>query len=80
MRIRAAHGDRSREEEWLLIEWPTEDTEPTRYWFSTLPEETTFEDLVATVKVGFRIERDYLELKAGSRTRPFRGAQLAGLS
>jgi hypothetical protein len=29
-----------RAEEWLLIEWPQDETEPTKYWFSTLSEDT----------------------------------------
>ena len=63
VRIRSAHRDRPREEEWLLIEWPHGEAEPTRYWFSTLPAEITFKGLVATVKARWIIERDYLELK-----------------
>jgi len=63
VRVRAAHADRPREEEWLLIEWPKGDAEPTRYFLSTLPAETSFTQLVATVKMRWRIERDYLELK-----------------
>ena len=27
-------------EEWLLIEWPTEESEPTKYWLATLPADT----------------------------------------
>ncbi len=63
VRVRAAHGDRPREEEWLLIEWPRGETEPTHYFLSNLPETVSLEDLVATVKMRWRIERDYLELK-----------------
>ena len=63
VRIRAAHRDRLREEEWLLIEWPQGEAEPTRYWFSTLPADIAFKGLVATVKARWMIERDYLELK-----------------
>jgi SRSO17 transposase len=63
VRVRAAHADRPREEEWLLIEWPKGETEPTRYFMSTLPADISFEELVATVKMRWRIERDYLELK-----------------
>ena len=63
VRVRAAHADRSREEEWLLIEWPKGETEPTRYFLSTLPANISFKELVATVKMRWRIERDYLELK-----------------
>jgi len=63
VRVRAAHADRPREEEWLLIEWPKGETEPTRYFLSTLPANIPCKELVATVKMRWRIERDYLELK-----------------
>ncbi len=63
VRVRAAHADRPREEEWLLIEWPKGEAEPTRYFLSTLPADISFKELVATVKMRWRIERDYLELK-----------------
>jgi len=63
VRVRAAHADRLREEEWLLIEWPKAELEPTRYFLSTLPADISFKDLVASVKMRWRIERDYLELK-----------------
>jgi SRSO17 transposase len=39
------------------------ETEPTKYWFSTLPEETPFDPLVDMTKLRWRIERDYQELK-----------------
>jgi len=63
VRVRAAHGDRPREEEWLLIEWPKAESEPIHYFLSNLPESVSLEELVATVKMRWRIERDYLELK-----------------
>jgi SRSO17 transposase len=62
-RVRAAHGDRLREEEWLLIEWPKDQDKPTRYYLSNLPATTQLKDLVHTVKARWRIERDYQELK-----------------
>jgi DDE family transposase len=37
--------------------------EPTKYWLSTLPEAATLEELVATAKLRWRIERDFEELK-----------------
>ena len=46
-----------------MIEWPTGDAEPTKYWFSTLPEETSLKDLVALAKLRWRIERDDRKLK-----------------
>jgi SRSO17 transposase len=49
--------------EWLLIEWPQGEAEPTKYWLSTLPEDIGFERLVDLAKLRWRIERDYQELK-----------------
>ena len=49
--------------EWLLIEWPEGEDEPTKYWLSTLPENISFRDLVDAAKLRWRIERDYQELK-----------------
>jgi SRSO17 transposase len=63
VRVRAAQGDRPREEEWLLIEWPKGEAEPIHYFLSTLPADISFRELVASVKMRWRIERDYLELK-----------------
>ena len=49
-RMRPAHRDNLlsevRAEEWLLIEWPEDQTEPTKYWFSTLPEDAAFDQRV----------------------------------
>ena len=63
VRVGAAQGGRARDEEWLLIEWPRGEAEPTHYFLSNLPETVSLEELVATVKMRWRIERDYLELK-----------------
>jgi SRSO17 transposase len=67
LRVRPAHRDYWRAqphpEEWLLIEWPKTDQEPTKYWFSTLPPETKLADLVRIAKHRWIIERDYEELK-----------------
>jgi SRSO17 transposase len=67
VRVRAAHRDdqraQVRDEEWLLIEWPEGEEEPAKYFLSTLPRRTSLKKLVATVKLRWRIERDYQELK-----------------
>ena len=66
-RVRPAHRDtelsQPRAEEWLLIEWPENETEPTKYWLATLPEDIAFDRLVDLAKLRWRIERDYQELK-----------------
>jgi SRSO17 transposase len=50
-------------EEWLMVEWPEGEAEPTRYWLSTLPQNVSFQRLVDFAKLRWRIERDYQELK-----------------
>jgi SRSO17 transposase len=59
--------------EWLLIEWPENEREPTKYWLSTLPEDTPIEVLVDTAKLRWRIERDYEELKSELGLAHFEG-------
>ena len=49
--------------EWLLVEWPKGEAAPTKYWLSTLPEDTPLATLVDYAKLRWRIERDYEELK-----------------
>jgi hypothetical protein len=67
VRVCPAHRDYNltapRPEEWLLIEWPEGEAEPTKYWLSTLPKDIAFESLVDLTKLRWRIERDYLDLK-----------------
>ncbi len=67
VRVRPAHRDTlrstARDEEWLLIEWPTGEAAPRKYWLSNLPTSTTREELVKFAQSRWRIERDYQELK-----------------
>lgn len=67
VRVRVAHRDylrtSLREEQWLLIEWPIREAEPTKYWLSNLPANTSTRDMVNTAKMRWRIEQDYHELK-----------------
>jgi SRSO17 transposase len=67
LRVRSAHRDEKRktlrEEEWLLIEWPRGEAEPTKYWLAKVPADTPLVELVRTAKMRWRIERDYQELK-----------------
>ncbi|MGY2843633.1 SRSO17 transposase [Bradyrhizobium sp. USDA 4510] len=54
VRVRAAPRDywqtTRRAQEWLLIEWPKGEDQPTKYWLSTLPEDVAFRTLVETAK------------------------------
>jgi SRSO17 transposase len=67
VRVRPAHRDEKltapRPEEWLLIEWPKKESEPTKYWLSTLPAQTALKALAKMAKHRWIIERDYEELK-----------------
>jgi SRSO17 transposase len=66
VRVRVGHNKLIPEKlspEWLLIEWPEGEAEPTKYWLSTLPENVSFQQLVDFAKLRWRIERDYQELK-----------------
>lgn len=66
-RVRPAHRDELRSEpraiEWLLLEWPKNAAEPTKYWLSTVPDDIELTELVSLAKLRWRIERDYQELK-----------------
>ena len=48
---------------WLLVEWPSEEKAPTRYWLSSLPEGTSLRTLVRLAKLRWRVERDYQDMK-----------------
>lgn len=67
LRVRPAGRDydrpEPRAEEWLLIEWPESESEPTKYWLSNLPADAAITELVDIAKLRWRIERDYQDLK-----------------
>jgi SRSO17 transposase len=67
VRVHAAHRDEGREtlrqQEWLVIEWPRGEAEPTKYVLSTMQADTKFTEMIRTIKMRWRIERDYHELK-----------------
>jgi SRSO17 transposase len=77
VRIRIARRDFNRSkpwpEEWLLIEWPKGEKEPTKYWLSSLPPDIGFARLVDLAKLRWRIERDYQELKQETGLDHFEG-------
>jgi len=82
VRIRAAHRDYEKaephQEEWLLIEWPRGEKEPTKYWVSTLPPTTKLKALVKMAKHRWIIERDYEELKQELGLGHFEGRNWRG--
>ena len=69
LKVWAAHGWRAQEHpervaEWLLIEWPEGEAEPTKYWLAQLgPGRPGLRRLVKMAHARWRIEMDYRELK-----------------
>jgi len=82
LRVRCAHRDHLRTEphpeQWLLIEWPRGEAEPTKYFLSTLPAATPLKELVRVAKLRWRIERDYQELKQELGLGHFEGRSWRG--
>jgi SRSO17 transposase len=82
VRVRPAHRDYEKAEpypqEWLLIEWPRGEAEPTKYWLSTLPPHTSLKALVKMAKHRWIIERDYQELKQELGLGHFEGRNWRG--
>jgi SRSO17 transposase len=63
---------------WLICEWPSKETEPTKYWLSNLPADTDLKTLVRLAKMRWRIEHDYRELKDALGLDHFEGRTYRG--
>jgi SRSO17 transposase len=63
VRVSPTRGRTGQPEETLLIEWPENEPEPTKYWFSSLDETISLQRLVDIAKMRWRVERDYQDLK-----------------
>jgi SRSO17 transposase len=81
---RASSGWRAQEHpervaEWLLIEWPQGESEPTQYWLAQLGSERPgLRRLVRTAHARWRIEMDYRELKEELGLDHFEGRHWLG--
>jgi SRSO17 transposase len=79
LRVRTSHGDRLRDLEWLVIEWPENRPDPLKYFLSSVPEDVELEDLIRLIKIRWRIERDYEELKGELGLDHYEGRSWRGL-
>jgi SRSO17 transposase len=79
LRFRPVTQAEQPDEEWLLVEWPAQEAEPTKYWLSTLPADTGFARLVDAAKLRWRIERDYQDLKQELGLSHYEGRGWRGL-
>jgi SRSO17 transposase len=65
--------------EWLLVEWPEGEPEPTKYWLAQLGAQPLgLRRLVRTAKARWRIEQDYRELKEELGLDHYEGRQWLG--
>jgi SRSO17 transposase len=66
-RVQPAHdfdeGEPPLPEVWLLVEWPSGEPQPTKYFLCQLPEHYSLRRLVRIVKSRWKIEQDYQQLK-----------------
>ena len=63
---------------WLLIEWPKEEPEPTKYYLCDLPEKLSRKRLVQIARGRWRVERDYQQMKEELGLDHFEGRSWTG--
>jgi SRSO17 transposase len=64
--------------EWLIIEWPDGEQNPTGYWLSNLAETESDERLARLARLRWMIELDYRELKGELGLDHYEGRSYAG--
>jgi len=65
-------------EQWLLLEWPVEAAQPTKYWLVTGPRRLSLVQLVRWAKARWRVEQDYAQLKDELGLDHFEGRRWLG--
>ena len=63
---------------WLISQWPDGESEPVKYALSNLPASTSLRALVRWLKLRWRVERDYQELKSEVGLDHFEGRSWRG--
>ncbi|MBS1214894.1 MAG: transposase, family [Proteobacteria bacterium] len=72
------HGKPPHKDVWLLIEWPQDEKEPTKYFLCDLPDTYTLRRLVRLAKARWKIEQDYQQLKEELGLDHYEGRYWAG--
>jgi SRSO17 transposase len=67
-----------RQSQWLLVEWPDNETAPTKFVLATMPKSTSCKKLVRTFKERWRIERSYEDLKGELGLDHYEGRSFVG--
>lgn len=79
VRVVACHGDAEpRDPQWLLIEWPHDEDDPTHFVLSTLPKTMSIKEMIGTLKNRWRIERSYEDLKGQLGLDHYEGRSFVG--
>lgn len=63
---------------WLVCEWPLDANAPTKFYVSNLPSGTSLKALVRSIKMRWRVERDYQEMKGEIGLDHFEGRTWRG--
>lgn len=75
---RHAQGKPPGEEQWLLMQWPKNESQPTKFYLSSLPGDISVRGLVRYAKLRWRVERDYQEMKQEVGLDHFEGRSWRG--
>jgi SRSO17 transposase len=67
-----------REDVWLVMEWEDGEPEPTKFYFATMPPTITRKQLVRIIKLRWRTERMYEDLKGQLGLDHFEGRRYRG--
>jgi SRSO17 transposase len=82
LRVRPAErhtkGRPPDEEHWLISEWPEGESSPSKFHLSSLPASTSAKELIRLMKLRWRVERDYQELKGEIGLDHFEGRTWRG--
>lgn len=73
-----AHGQVAEPLQWLLVEWPRDQPEPTKFWLSSLPVDTPLAELVYWAKIRWWVEQNYQQLKEEVGLDHFEGRSWTG--
>ena len=81
-RVVVAHDDGTpaadRDPVWLVMEWPDEESRPTKFTLSTLPRRMSKKQIARTIKERWRTERAYEELKGELGLDHYEGRSFPG--
>jgi len=67
-----------REDVWLIMEWEDDKAAPTKFYFATLPKNMTKKKLVRIIKLRWRTERMYEDMKGQLGLDHFEGRRFRG--